>query len=265
MMKYRMLLSDIDGTLRPFSSAVIPPENVEAISAVQALGVKFVISTGRSRFGLPDELLNGIRPDYWICAAGAQVLMADGTEIMTNRIPAGYLEALTEFCSERDIPLRFVFSDGVYVYSGLEEYQQWAMTLGARIRMTDGRDHRRHFTELPFAANAILTDEEISEFASEYPGADLRFPVIQRDHRDILWQGQSKAAGLEKLLEISGLTMEECVSVGDGANDVELLSATGMSYCMADGAPRAKAAAKRICPPAEEFGVAAVCRELWKI
>ena len=34
-MKYRILLSDIDGTLRPFEQPRVPQDNVEAIRAIQ--------------------------------------------------------------------------------------------------------------------------------------------------------------------------------------------------------------------------------------
>ena len=258
-----MLLSDIDGTLRPFSSPVIPDENVRAIHAIQSIGVKFAISTGRSRSTIPAGMLNGILPDFWICAGGAQILAGDGSEISVSRMPPEKMDAITEFCAARNCPLRFVFSDGIYIYSGYEEYQEWAVLQGFKYQMADGTDRKHHLTEMPFAASALLPDPMIEDFCRIYPGAGLRFPSIYRHHRDILWGEQSKASGLETLLKICGFSMEECVSVGDGENDVEILAETGMSYCVEHGSPQAMAAAHKICPSAEEFGVAAVCRELW--
>ena len=262
-MKYRMLLSDIDGTLRPLHRFSVPEENVEAIRAIQAIGVRFAISTGRSRMTVPAGMLNGIVPDYWICAAGTQVLAKDGEEIAVNRMPRASLEALARFCAEGDYPLRFVFSDGLYAYAGYEQYMKWAEEREIEIRLIDGGTQDRHLTELPIAATGIIPPEAAAEFNRLHPEAGLRFPYIVEDHCDILWPGQSKAAGLEALLKHCGLSMGECVSVGDGSNDVEILSATGRSYCVAGGSAQAMAAAQSVCPAAEDCGVAAVCRELW--
>ena len=48
-MKYKLLLLDIDGTLRPGSCERVPKENAEAVCAVQKAGVKIAIATGRGR------------------------------------------------------------------------------------------------------------------------------------------------------------------------------------------------------------------------
>ena len=69
-MKYKLLLLDIDGTLRPGSCERVPKENAEAVCAVQKAGVKIAIATGRGRIGVGKGLLRSIRPDYWVCAAG---------------------------------------------------------------------------------------------------------------------------------------------------------------------------------------------------
>lgn len=51
-MKYKLLLLDIDGTLRPGSCERVPKENAEAVCAVQKAGVKIAIATGRGRIGV---------------------------------------------------------------------------------------------------------------------------------------------------------------------------------------------------------------------
>lgn len=66
-----LLVLDIDGTLRPHGEPRVPKENVDALRTVQKAGVKLVIATGRCRAEIPAKMLRGIRPDYWICAAGA--------------------------------------------------------------------------------------------------------------------------------------------------------------------------------------------------
>lgn len=69
-MSYRLLVLDIDGTLRPSGQDRVPRAVAEAVCAVQRSGVRVAIATGRGRCCIPKGMLRSIRPDYWLCAAG---------------------------------------------------------------------------------------------------------------------------------------------------------------------------------------------------
>ncbi len=104
-----LLVLDIDGTLRPHGEPRVPKENVDALRTVQKAGVKLVIATGRCRAEIPAKMLRGIRPDYWICAAGAQVEDAAGTALYTSHMTAEEMYALVDFCEDYEHPLGFGF------------------------------------------------------------------------------------------------------------------------------------------------------------
>ena len=72
-MKYKLLVFDFDGTVRPTGEERITRPVADALNAVQAAGVKLAVATGRCRGALPPKLLRGVKPDYFICANGAQV------------------------------------------------------------------------------------------------------------------------------------------------------------------------------------------------
>ena len=80
---------------------------------------------------------------------------------------------------------------------------------------------------------------------------------------DIVRGGIDKGVGLADLCAKMGLTLQDAVAVGDSANDVGMLKAAGLSCCMANGTPDAKAAADRVIGDVREDGVAALIRELW--
>jgi len=262
-MKYRLFLSDIDGTLRPGLLPQVPLPNVKAIQAIQRHGVKFAIATGRARSGIPEDMLNGLQPDYWLCAAGAQVLDRDGGDIAVSRMELEQVEALAAFCAEEQHPLIFAFSDGSYAYAGYAKFLQWEQELGIPSHIKNGEDRTRHLTELPISASAQLPREAAARFQEQYGALGLRFVYYGDGGCDILRPGQDKALGLAILAEFAGLHMEECVSVGDGNNDVGILQAAGLSFCVEGGEPDALAAADRTCPSAADCGVAAVCRLMW--
>lgn len=262
-MQYRLLFSDIDGTLRPVDSSHIPLPNVEAIRAVQRHGVKFAIATGRGRAGIPEAMLNGLEPDYWICAAGAQVLERDGSVIASSRMRPEELEALTAFCSENGYPLILHFSDGPFACTGYEQICQAIRARGQTPLVRDGTERMRHMTELPFSAAALMPREAEARFQAAHGDLGLRFPYYNDSGCDILRPEQDKALGLAALLKHIDMGPEACVSVGDGSNDIGILRAAGLSFCVDGGAPAAIAAADRVCPTASDCGVAAVCRMVW--
>ena len=67
-MKYKLLLLDIDGTLRPGSCERVPKENAEAVCAVQKAGVKIAIATGCAASGPTTGSARAVR-SWWTTRA----------------------------------------------------------------------------------------------------------------------------------------------------------------------------------------------------
>lgn len=258
-----LLVLDIDGTLRPHGEPRVPKENVDALRTVQKAGVKLVIATGRCRAEIPAKMLRGIRPDYWICAAGAQVEDAAGTALYTSHMTAEEMYALVDFCEDYEHPLRFSFSDGGYVYLDYEAFHVQEKAAALEGCLKDGEDQDRHLLDMPFSAFGMLAAEDIAKFQAKYGYLGLQFLPYHVTGCDILRAGQDKATGLQALLDHLGLTAADCVAVGDGPNDAGMLALAGRSYCMADGMKTAKAAAKALAPAAAPDGIAQLCRSLW--
>ena len=232
-----LLVLDIDGTLRPHGEPRVPKENVDALRTVQKAGVKLVIATGRCRAEIPAKMLRGIRPDYWICAAGAQVEDAAGTALYTSHMTAEEMYALVDFCEDYEHPLGFSFSDGGYVYLDYEAFHVQEKAAALEGCLKDGEDQDRHLLDMPFSAFGMLAAEDIAKFQAKYGYLGLQFLPYHVTGCDILRAGQDKATGLQAL--------------------------AGRSYCMADGMKTAKAAAKALAPAAAPDGIAQLCRSLW--
>ena len=137
-MKYKLLLLDIDGTLRPDSCERIPRENADAVNAVQRLGVKIAIATGRGRTGVGKGLLRSVRPDYWVCAGGAQLVDGKGNDIALHRLTNEEMYALVDFFEDYELPLRFTFHDANYAYIGYEEFAAREKAKNLHNNIVDG-------------------------------------------------------------------------------------------------------------------------------
>jgi HAD superfamily hydrolase (TIGR01484 family) len=209
-------------------------------------------------------MLRGIRPDYWICASGAQVLDKNGSELASKRMTEEEMYALTDFCENYELPLAFSFTDGSYAYLEYERtrrrYQEAA---GGDEGLHDGEDQDRHLLDMPFAASGEIPREMTEKFQQKYGYLGLRFLYYCSNACDILRAGQDKAEGLAMLWQKTGISAAQTVAVGDGDNDSALLRAAGLGVCMQNGSAEARKTADRVCPPVTEDGVAVLCRELW--
>ena len=262
-MTYRLLALDIDGTLRAAGEPRVLRRTAEAVRAVQKQGVLVAVATGRGRGGIPAGMLRGIRPDYWICASGAQVLDKNGAPLYTSRMTAEEMYALVDYCENWEQPLGFAFTDGSYVYLEYEALHRSELAAGVDESLQDGEDQDHHLQEMPLAAFGALAQEHSAAFSRRYPYFGLRFLYYRDGFCDILRPDQDKAVGLQKLLDALELTPAEAVAVGDGDNDCGMLRLAGLGDCVASGNADARAASDRLCPSPAEDGVGALCRELW--
>ena len=210
-MKYKLLLLDIDGTLRPGSCERVPKENAEAVCAVQKAGVKIAIATGRGRIGVGKGLLRSIRPDYWVCAGGAQLVDYKGADLALHRLTTEEMYALVDFFEDYDLPLRFTYHDANYAYLGYEEFARREREKNLALNIVDGEDQDKHLEEMPFGAFGFLSQEMADRFQEKYGylGLNFLFSYPVSDGCDILQQGIDKGAGLRELAKLAGIDPAE--------------------------------------------------------
>lgn len=264
-MQYKLLLLDIDGTLRPDGCARIPRENADAVNAVQRAGIKVAIATGRGRTGVGKGLLRSVRPDAWLCAGGAQLVDAKGNDLALHRLTPEEMYALVDFFEDYDLPLRFTFHDANYAYLGYERFMARERALCVDNNIADGEDQDHHLIEMPFGAFGFVPRERAAQFQQKYGYLGLRFVYSYpgSDGCDILQAGVDKGSGLRELAALLGLDPADCVAVGDGDNDVPMLQAAGLGIAMGNASAAAKAAAAQVGPDAAPHGGADLCRALW--
>lgn len=270
-MQYKILASDYDNTLMPFGEAKPRPAVVKAVKKLQAAGGKFVLSTGRSYPGIRDKnQLGGIRYDYAITCNGACVVDGQGNVIAEHPLTSEEMYVLVDFCEDYNYPLQFNFRDAYYAYCEYEYlHTGYQMMNSPGLDCVDGEDQDRHLVDMPHAAFAAMPPQEVERFHEKYGYLGLHWMQTGAQNADgycyydIVRGGMDKGVGLADLCAQMGLTLADAVAVGDSANDVGMLKVAGLSACMANGTPDAKAAADRIIGDVREDGVAALILGTW--
>ncbi|MFC2013699.1 HAD hydrolase family protein [Chloroflexota bacterium] len=82
----------------------------------------------------------------------------------------------------------------------------------------------------------------------EYPGVDFI---------NVLAPGVSKGKTLKVLVSHLGVEMDEVMAIGDGTNDISLLSEAGLTVAMDNAPDEVKAVANHITLGVDRSGVAA--------
>ena len=198
-MPYKAIILDVDGTLVAHGEPSARPAVAEMVRRVQALGVKVVIATGRTYYAMNTSILGGIKPDYAVCANGAQVLDGAGRLLASGDFTPEEMYALVDYFEDFDYPLAFAFSDSYYVYVEFEKMREFYKAVtGHSEFVLDGEDQERHLQDMPFGAFGILPPEAVEGFQARYGHLGLQFVPYHPGYYDINRAGVNKAVGGEK-------------------------------------------------------------------
>ncbi len=219
---------DLDGTLTA-EHHTVPPANREAIAAVRRMGHKVFLNTGRSMGHLPAGLLEQVEVDGIITGNGAMLHM-NGQVMHEAPLPKALVERVM-----------------AYVFAHRE---LWALFEGFHRTYAISRDpEKRKPHQIPLLSpadvNKIYPDDRIQVVAigQTVPQEFIQLfreelTVIQSaTYADVSLRGNTKAAGMEKALALTGIPRERTIAMGDGGNDRDMLLAAAIGVAMANSTP----------------------------
>ncbi len=255
---------DIDGTLLN-RHGTISAEDREAITRVIGAGIRVSLSTGRvvvASLGIIRQLsLDGCH----IFFDGALVSdPAGGEEIYVEPISQESLRRMVEFAHQQEINLELQSTAGHFI-----ERETWASDI--RRRFFGLESTLVDFNEL-WARERIIKGAMTVRSAEERAQAEvfyrhfagsLRFSRTKTpaypeiDFVNVLAPEVSKGKALEKLISHLGISLAEVMAIGDGPNDISLLSKAGLAIAMGNAPAEVKAVADYVTLDVECNGVAA--------
>ncbi len=254
---------DVDGTLVDHEGAMTD-EVRSAAQAVISAGHDVVVATGRSSGAtLPVLEQIGLRRGYAVCSNGGVTLRVDpdlpNGFVVVDRVtfdPKPALNALRE-----RLPLaKYALEDDQGRFLATESFQD--ASFGAIAQSAS-------FEEL-LGANAVRvvvfsTDSTAEEFGTAVEAIGLHgvtYSVGWTAWLDIAAAGVTKASALELLRRKLGGDPALTVAVGDGRNDIEMLSWAARGVAMGQAPPEVRAAASEVTGSVDDDGAAKVLRSL---
>jgi len=265
-MKYKLLVVDIDGTLLGGEGS-ISVENREALAEASRRGIGVSLSTGRAVQACMPVINQLALDSYHIFFDGA--LVSDlGEEVYAEPLNSEVVREAVEFAHQYKIDFE-LHSAGQY----FAERENWSTDV-----------HRHYFGIEPTIVDftGLWERERIIKggLASVNPGqmakarefyarfeSSLHFSLARSpafpdvEFTNVVALMVSKGRALEALVLHLGMSLGEVMAVGDGTNDITLLSRAGLAVAMGNAPDEVKAVAHKVTEDVAKSGVAVAVKE----
>ena len=255
---------DIDGTLVGGDRS-ISAEDREALAKARDLGMKVSLSTGRvaqACLGIINQLsLDG----YHIFADGASVSdPGQGEEVYVQPIGREVVGKMVEFAHryETDLELysamRYFAEQETWSTQAHREFFGIEPTIADFTRLWE----RERIIKGGLVATTLEEADKAKIFCRHFDDSlcfswarTPAYPGV--DFLNILAPEVSKGKALEALASHLGVSMSAVMAIGDGTNDISLLSTAGLAVAMGNAYDEVKAVADYVTLDIDHNGVAA--------
>ncbi|PWK11310.1 Cof-type HAD-IIB family hydrolase [Tumebacillus permanentifrigoris] len=271
-MKYRMLVSDIDGTLLN-SKGEVTPGTIQAIRDAYDNGIIVTLATGRQLRGVVDIVKQiGISVPV-ILGNGAvvvdplaqktllhQTLDEETTKAILEVIQAHGLWSSVFVHTFEGVDTYYDLDPGfdeayVFIHKHIPEVVQQVESLKEvahlhpiKVLLIDRTEHVLPLYEalqkLPQTFNMVISDHD-------WPG----FTLLECFHHR-----STKASGIRHVAEIFNIPAEQVVAVGDNTNDFEMIEFAGLGVAMGNAHAELQERADWITKSNDQDGVAHLIR-----
>jgi Cof subfamily protein (haloacid dehalogenase superfamily) len=259
----KLLVLDLDGTLLN-KKGFISEEDKQALSRVADSGIRVSLSSGRSVSScLPiiNQLgLNGFHTTF----DGA--LISDPKsrhEVFADPIPFDLVDQIIGYTHDTGINIELYSDNRLFI-----EQDSWTANVRRQVFhaqpvITDFTLIRREERIIKGTVVARSPQEKARAAAfAKYFRDTLCFSTNRTpslpdvDFVNVLAPGVSKGKAVGVLTSYLDISLEEVMAVGDGLNDISLLSKVGIGVAMADASEELKSVARHVTLDAEHSGVA---------
>ena len=275
---YQLVALDLDGTLFN-SQSQVSEINKNAIRTAAAMGVVFVISTGRPYDGLPLELMEQLNIRYAITTNGAAVYKAPEKECLFETcIPAALSANILEELLQLDIHINVFLHGNAYVPSKCREsllkikslpesIKEYMLTTRASVsdmpeflRSQDSGTQKMTLNFPEGEDNTFPDRRKAMEILDRYP--QVSYLCGGYNNLEFTLAGISKGKGLSLLCQYLNIPIEQTIACGDSENDLDILKAAGLGVAMANAPKAIRSMADDVTLSNDEHGVAAML-EKW--
>lgn len=242
-MAYKMLFSDMDGTLLK-NDVEVSEKNKIAIQKAVKKGVQFVICTGRGVFGVERYLeeLNLIgKEGFVICQNGGAVYdLKDMSLAIRESFSPKVFAPIVHFARKLDLEL-YYYDDRIFMAeTESERVKKYCKVMGSNVKiMKEPLFHEGEFTK------CLITGEReklllVQKLVNEIAGNELDCFFSSKIFMEVVKKGVSKGNIMEETAKKARIPIQEVIAVGDSDNDISMIKKAGLGIAVANAEPEVK-------------------------
>lgn len=247
-MKRNIVFFDIDGTILN-EKKEIPASAKQAIKELKQNGANVAIATGRAPF-----MFENIRKELGIesyVSYNGQYVVFEGNVIYNNPLGQEKLTELYQRSTEEEIPMIFMTED--HMWASRADHPYIAESLASLQYDYPIVDPELKHDKKIYQALLFCEKDQEDSIAAHHDS--FRFVRWHDYSCDVLPGGGSKAVGIGKLIEASGLDITHSFAFGDGLNDIEMIREVGTGIAMGNAVPDLKAIADYVTSDVQDDGI----------
>lgn len=238
-MNYKLLAMDMDGTLLR-DDKTISEQNLLAVRQAVKENIIVMLTTGRGMVNIA-PYIEQLQLDTPIVALnGAEVWESPHQVIHRSPLPFPIISSLKQIAIELDTWY------WAYTPERLIHKKDW---------LNDKEEAEATFIKFGFSTTHPHLLQEIDRRLIPFQD-QIEITSSNSTNREISLKGVTKASGVQMICQRLGISLQECVSVGDGENDISMLSACGLGIAMSNATEKVKQHADLLTTDNESNGIA---------
>ncbi len=272
-MDIRLVATDLDGTLLNIQKQ-ISGENIRALRACEARGIKVVFASGRSFESLRRMALEAGLSSPIISANGARAdLTPNGPMLADYPFDPRLARTIYEILMESG--LYFVAYNagklykcnasaggadrGLNIVSWNEKKEPSLIDVVDDPKRTVSEGLLRVHKFVAFSQDEFRIQALRERLSRETPA---NLSSSWSDNLEILRPGAGKGTALKDLIQVLGIDPSQVMAFGDNLNDLQMLRVAGFPVAMENAVPEVKAVARHVAPHHDASGVGQALRAL---
>ena len=257
----KLFFFDIDGTLISCNDGIYEiPDSTKASMDQLKVNNRVFLATGRC----PCFLLDGVTTynfDGLVSCNGALVIYNDNI-MYKSVISIEALNAVMDFAKKYHSVVYLESKDNIFAVNTdhpIHEafLNEWGMKKETLIYDFDINEIETYIGMI------VLNDESEVEIMNDT--LSKYFNIQKHQHGlsfDLTIKGESKAKGIEQLIKVLDMSMDDTVAFGDGRNDVEMIESVGYGIAMGNAAKETKKKSKYITSNVKDDGITYALKKL---
>lgn len=262
-MKYKLIASDMDGTLLT-SNGTITDRTKDALHNATDRGVVFTVSSGRPPVAV-EKYADRLPENSHIIAHNGAMITRLGVSEPLYQCPLEKETALEILDHAKRLGAVYVawcgntlyasnFCEYIDIYRSLSDVEPLLMPEHSKL------------VETPISKILLIAEIDVINSYIEYFDSNLKNPATyctsDPHFLEIFSNDVSKALALKWLCNHLHIDISETIAFGDGYNDLEMLKTAGLGVAMDNACDEIKSMCQLVAPPNNDDGVAKVIENL---